>query len=48
MLEVKLYKVILAGLAEANRANPFISKSDAMRAINTARQALAVSYITVK
>lgn len=48
MLQVRLYKVICGGLAEANRANPFISKADAMRAIGESRKVLAVRCISVR
>lgn len=48
MLEVMLYKVICSGLAEANAGNVFISKADAMRAINEARKVLAVQLISIR
>ena len=37
-LKAKLYKIACESLAEANRNNPFINKSEAMRFINETRK----------
>ena len=37
-LIARLYQVAIASLSSANRGNPFISKSDAMKDINTVRR----------
>lgn len=37
-LKARLYAVAIDGLRSANRNNPFLSKSEAMRDLNTARR----------